>query len=158
LILSQSKATPSGNMTCVMNVSGGAGSAVSLRELSEWCRDRFGDHEVQADGGDRRFDLPWVVLDSSGSRKQPVVVAATDILAADLRRHCSARPGESRLDSVEWRGLNGDENAMKFGFITLGANVPSTRFRFVPYIKPLQRRGHSCRLWNSFPAVYDYFP
>lgn len=47
---------------------------------------------------------------------------------------------------------------MKFAFITLGANVPSTRFRFVPYLKPLQRRGHSCRLWNSFPAVYDYFP
>jgi glycosyltransferase involved in cell wall biosynthesis len=47
---------------------------------------------------------------------------------------------------------------MKFGMITLGANVPSTRFRFVPYIQPLQRRGHSCRLWNSFPAVYDHFP
>jgi len=47
---------------------------------------------------------------------------------------------------------------MKFGFVTLGANVPSTRFRFVPYLEPLQHRGHRCRLWNSFPAVYDYFP
>jgi glycosyltransferase involved in cell wall biosynthesis len=47
---------------------------------------------------------------------------------------------------------------MKFGMITLGANVPSTRFRFLPYLEPLQQRGHSCRLWNAFPPVYDYFP
>lgn len=47
---------------------------------------------------------------------------------------------------------------MKFGFITLGANVPSTRFRFLPYLEPLRNRGHQCRLWNSFPPVYDYFP
>lgn len=47
---------------------------------------------------------------------------------------------------------------MKFGFITLGANVPSTRFRFLPYLEPLRERGHRCKLWNSFPPVYDYFP
>jgi glycosyltransferase involved in cell wall biosynthesis len=47
---------------------------------------------------------------------------------------------------------------MKFGLVTLGANVPSTRFRFLPYLEPLQQRGHCCRLWNSYPPVYDYFP
>ena len=47
---------------------------------------------------------------------------------------------------------------MKFGFITLGANVPSTRFRFLPYLEPLQKCGHRCQLWNSYPPVYDYFP
>ena len=46
---------------------------------------------------------------------------------------------------------------MKFGFITLGANVPSTRFRFVPYQQLLMARGHRCRLWNSWPPVYDYY-
>lgn len=47
---------------------------------------------------------------------------------------------------------------MRFGFITLGANVPSTRFRFLPYLDPLQQKGHRCQLWNSFPPAYDYFP
>lgn len=47
---------------------------------------------------------------------------------------------------------------MRFGFVTLGANVPSTRFRFYPYETPLTKRGHSCRIWTSSPSVYDYIP
>lgn len=47
----------------VMNVSGGLKSSVSLRELSGWCQDRFGGHAVESDATERRFDLPWVVLD-----------------------------------------------------------------------------------------------
>jgi glycosyltransferase involved in cell wall biosynthesis len=43
----------------------------------------------------------------------------------------------------------------KIGMVTLGANVPSTRFRFMPYQAPLIDRGHRCRLWTSFPSVYD---
>ena len=46
----------------------------------------------------------------------------------------------------------------RFGFITLGANVPSTRFRFFPYQKPLKERGYRCRMWTSYPSVYDHFP
>jgi glycosyltransferase involved in cell wall biosynthesis len=46
----------------------------------------------------------------------------------------------------------------KFGFVTLGANVPSTRFRFFAYQKPLERLGHRCRMWTSRPSVYDYLP
>lgn len=47
---------------------------------------------------------------------------------------------------------------MRFGFVTLGANVPSTRFRFFPYEKPLTDLGHRCRFWTSYPSVYDFFP
>ena len=47
---------------------------------------------------------------------------------------------------------------MRFGFITLGANVPSTRFRFYPYENPLTKRGHRCRIWTSYPSVYDFIP
>lgn len=42
--------------------------------------------------------------------------------------------------------------------ITLGSNVPSTRFRFYPYVQPLRERGHRCRVWTSFPSVYDELP
>ncbi len=47
---------------------------------------------------------------------------------------------------------------MRFGFVTLGANVPSTRFRFYPYEKPLRARGHRVSIWTSYPSVYDYLP
>jgi CDP-paratose 2-epimerase len=49
----------------VVNVGGGRASALSLRQLSEWCRERLFDHEVVADARPRAFDLPWVVLDAS---------------------------------------------------------------------------------------------
>ena len=49
----------------IVNVGGGLQSAMSLRELSDWCRERLGDHAVEESGETRPFDLPWVVLDAS---------------------------------------------------------------------------------------------
>ncbi|QDT01662.1 CDP-paratose 2-epimerase [Rubripirellula lacrimiformis] len=48
-----------------VNVSGGTASAMSLKQLTRWCDDRFGVHPVQPSDQIRKFDLPWVVLDSS---------------------------------------------------------------------------------------------
>jgi CDP-paratose 2-epimerase len=47
------------------NVSGGVKNAISLRELSEWCEQRFGPNSVSSDAGERPFDIPWLVLDES---------------------------------------------------------------------------------------------
>jgi CDP-paratose 2-epimerase len=52
----------------IVNVGGGRGSARSLRQLSDWCRDRLGDHTVDSSHESRRFDLPWVVLDPNLAR------------------------------------------------------------------------------------------
>lgn len=52
----------------VYNVSGGIESAMSLAQLSAWCRNRWGDHPVGADQATRRFDVPWLVLDSRRCR------------------------------------------------------------------------------------------
>jgi CDP-paratose 2-epimerase len=49
----------------VANVGGGRASAISLCQLSEWCRERLGDHAVTVRPEARPFDLPWVVLDAS---------------------------------------------------------------------------------------------
>jgi CDP-paratose 2-epimerase len=49
----------------VANVGGGRASAISLRQLSEWCRERLGDHVVSSQPETRPFELPWVVLDAS---------------------------------------------------------------------------------------------
>ncbi|MFY7969558.1 MAG: hypothetical protein ACOVNV_10725, partial [Pirellulaceae bacterium] len=45
----------------------------------------------------------------------------------------------------------------RLGFVTLGADVPSTRFRFHPYLERLRRAGHTCREWIAKPSVYDYY-
>lgn len=47
---------------------------------------------------------------------------------------------------------------MEFGFITLGAQVPSTRFRFLPYLPGLESLGHRCHVWMSYPSVYEHLP
>ena len=53
----------------VVNLSGGLASAMSLRQLSDWCADRFSSAPVTcfptSDLRPRPFDLPWVVLDHS---------------------------------------------------------------------------------------------
>jgi glycosyltransferase involved in cell wall biosynthesis len=48
-------------------------------------------------------------------------------------------------------------NGQRLGFVTLGSNVPSTRFRFYPFRRPLEQLGHSVRMWTSIPSVYDYW-
>jgi CDP-paratose 2-epimerase len=49
----------------ILNVSGGVESAMSLAQLSAWCTERLGPHQVAADTNPRPFDIPWMVLDSS---------------------------------------------------------------------------------------------
>ena len=49
----------------LLNVSGGLASACSLRQLSDWCTDRWGSREVKADPQERPFDIPWMVLNAS---------------------------------------------------------------------------------------------
>ena len=49
----------------IINVSGGAASAMSLRQLTAWCDDKFGHHPVTTEPLPRPFDIPWMVLDSA---------------------------------------------------------------------------------------------
>lgn len=49
----------------VVNVSGGISSARSLKQLSDWCGQRWSAINVESDHVSRQFDLPWVVLDHS---------------------------------------------------------------------------------------------
>ncbi|SDS24922.1 NAD-dependent epimerase/dehydratase family protein [Opitutus sp. GAS368] len=50
------------------NFSGGATSAMSLKQLSDWCAGRFGPHTVVQDGTPRPFDIPWIVLDPTKAK------------------------------------------------------------------------------------------
>ncbi|HEV2694985.1 MAG TPA: NAD-dependent epimerase/dehydratase family protein [Verrucomicrobiae bacterium] len=53
----------------IINLSGGAASAMSLAQLTGWCDARFGKHPVVSDANPRPFDIPWMVLDSSLAAK-----------------------------------------------------------------------------------------
>lgn len=48
----------------VINFGGGIENSMSLAQLSNWCAERFGSHKVTSDPEPRRFDVPWLVLDS----------------------------------------------------------------------------------------------
>ncbi|HVU33947.1 MAG TPA: NAD-dependent epimerase/dehydratase family protein [Opitutaceae bacterium] len=53
----------------IANFAGGAESAMSLRQLSDWCAAEFGPHDVASDPAPRAFDIPWMVLDAAKARK-----------------------------------------------------------------------------------------
>jgi len=49
----------------ILNVSGGQANSMSLAQLTEWCDRRFGPHQPIADGSERPYDVPWLILDST---------------------------------------------------------------------------------------------
>jgi len=53
------------NPVRVINIGGGLKNSMSLAELSAWCHQRFGPHEVKASLDNRRFDIPWMIMDTS---------------------------------------------------------------------------------------------
>ena len=48
---------------------GGSANAISLAGLNSWCDSRFGSHAPAADLRPRRYDIPWVVMDSSDAKR-----------------------------------------------------------------------------------------
>lgn len=53
----------------LVNLGGGVANSISLAELSDWCCGRFGRHETGSIPETRRFDIPWLVMDSSLAEK-----------------------------------------------------------------------------------------
>ncbi len=93
-LLEQQLAAPKpGAADRIVNLSGGAASAMSLRQLSDWCEKRFGPHAVAPDGTPRPFDIPWIVLNSARAAKlwhwQPAtpVAAILEEIAAHAEQH-----------------------------------------------------------------------
>jgi CDP-paratose 2-epimerase len=49
----------------IFNFGGGPANAFSLLQLSRWCADQFGEHNIEADPTPRQFDIPWMIMDSN---------------------------------------------------------------------------------------------
>jgi CDP-paratose 2-epimerase len=50
-----------------LHVGGGSANAMSLAQLTAWCDSRFGKYQYQpqADDRPRKYDVPWLVMDST---------------------------------------------------------------------------------------------
>ncbi len=49
----------------ICNFGGGIKNVMSLKQISLWCKDRFGQHDISVDPQKRPFDIPWMVMDYS---------------------------------------------------------------------------------------------
>jgi CDP-paratose 2-epimerase len=78
----------------VYNIGGGAQRAMSLRQLSDWCRGRFGDHPVTADTTPRQFDIPWVIMNSSCAIADFCFAPeqSAQMILEEIARHAEANP------------------------------------------------------------------
>jgi CDP-paratose 2-epimerase len=79
----------------LQNVSGGQDHSMSLAELTAWCDRRFGPHQPVADGSDRPYDVPWLILDSAQTYKsfdwRPAI--AIDSILEEIATHVEANSG-----------------------------------------------------------------
>jgi CDP-paratose 2-epimerase len=85
----------------ILNVSGGVESAMSLAQLSAWCSERLGPHQVAADSNPRPFDIPWMVLDSSAVKEAWGWAPCTshDAILEEIAVHAEQNPGWLELVS-----------------------------------------------------------
>jgi CDP-paratose 2-epimerase len=86
----------------LLNISGGRANSMSLRQLTEWCNQRLGPHQPVADGSERPYDIPWLILDSSkasAATSWKPEIALLDILD-EIAGHAVAHP-----DWLTWCGI-----------------------------------------------------
>jgi CDP-paratose 2-epimerase len=93
-LLSAQIQKPDAKKPRIINLSGGAKQSASLRELSAWCEQRFGPRQIAAERAARRFDVPWLVLDSSLAQRawrwQPQT--ALEAIWTDIAEHAENNP------------------------------------------------------------------
>lgn len=92
LLLLQMEAAETGGVR-TFNLGGGAKNSMSLGQLTSACDEFFGPHQPSADLRERRFDLPWVVMDSSETKRhfgwepKRTLHSILEEIAAHVRRH-----------------------------------------------------------------------
>ena len=64
-VLTRQIMEPSMDVPKVINLGGGIDNSMSLKELSNWCEERFGSNEIISSEEVRPMDAPWIVMDST---------------------------------------------------------------------------------------------
>lgn len=78
----------------ILNFGGGTQNSMSLAQLSHWCAERFGPHQVASDPEPRPFDVPWLVMDSRLAERtwnwQPAIFL--EAILQEIAEHAEAHP------------------------------------------------------------------
>lgn len=78
----------------IMNFGGGTENSMSLAQLSKWCGERFGVHQITRDTESRPFDVPWLVMDSRLAEEswgwRPTMSLET--ILEEIAQHAEANP------------------------------------------------------------------
>ncbi|MDA0848989.1 MAG: NAD-dependent epimerase/dehydratase family protein [Verrucomicrobia bacterium] len=83
----------------IINLGGGIENSMSLKELSSWCEDRFGQNEVLASQDERPMDAPWIVMDSTTAQNAWNWSFKTKIeqILEEIANYAEKNPGWSKL-------------------------------------------------------------
>lgn len=60
---------PNQKSSKIINLGGGIENSMSLKQLSSWCKKRFGSNEIENCTASRPLDAPWIVMDSATAKK-----------------------------------------------------------------------------------------
>jgi CDP-paratose 2-epimerase len=93
-LLSRQMQEPDRDAPKIINLGGGAGNSMSLKQLTSWCKERLGSNEVLASGEERPMDAPWIAMDSSMARKAWDWTPQTTLneILEEIANHAEANP------------------------------------------------------------------
>ncbi len=93
-LLSRQMMEPNRDAPKIINLGGGMENSMSLKQLSSWCKERFGSNKVIASKEERPVDAPWIVMDSSMARDHwnwsPTT--ALNTILEEIAKHAEANP------------------------------------------------------------------
>ena len=98
-LLSRQMLEPDWKAPKIINLGGGFANSLSLKELSSWCEDRFGQNEVLASQDERPMDAPWIVMDSTTAQKAWNWSVKTEIeqILEEIANHAEKNPDWLKL-------------------------------------------------------------
>ena len=93
-LLSRQMLEPDWEAPKIINLGGGVENSMSLKELSNWCEDRFGQNEVLASQDERPMDAPWIVMDSTTAQNawNWSVKTKIDQILEEIASHAEKNP------------------------------------------------------------------
>lgn len=93
-LLFQQMVTPDKDVPKIINIGGGIKNSMSLKDLSFWCADRFGENMVIASSETRPMDAPWIIMDSSTAQTvwNWKVQIKIDQLLTEIAQHAEQNP------------------------------------------------------------------
>ncbi|MDZ4835249.1 MAG: NAD-dependent epimerase/dehydratase family protein [Candidatus Melainabacteria bacterium] len=102
LLIKQQMDTANDGRPQICNIGGGKNSAMSLKQLSNWCSEKFAEHTVSTSSDTRMFDTPWIVMDNGLAKntwKFEPKVSLNDILE-EIAVHAKEHPEWLKVSAI----------------------------------------------------------